>query len=84
MSEIDPVAAYLDSLAEELKAEYPSEGEYTVTTYMAEMEKRRLTLSITSATRILGELVKSGKWTVRRGHLDSGKSANIYRPVLDE
>lgn len=82
MSDIDPVAAYLDSLAEELKADFPGVGEYTVSTYIDEMKKRGLTLSVTSASRILGEMITSGKWTVRQGQSTSGRAVKIYRPVL--
>ena len=84
MNDNDAIKAYLDALAEELKADYPGDGEYTVSSYIVEMRKRNLTLSVTSASRILAELVANEKWTVRQGQSTGGRSVKIYKPILNK
>lgn len=82
MNDKDAVAAYLDSIAEEAKADFPGEGEFTIMMYVGEMAKRGVKLSYNAASHELARFMESGKWTVRDGRRSDGRSAKIYKPIL--
>jgi len=64
---------YLDSMAEDIHAKEPQEGEFTVEMFM---EGRNLTIDI--ARYNLNESVRKGELTSRWG-IVSGKRGRIYK-----
>ena len=73
MNDKDAASAFLDSFANQMKADLPGPGEYTLVMFCEEMEKRGLSITRNSAIRRLKD------WVVRDGRTPEGKPVKIFK-----